>query len=81
MLKSNPAKNIKALAGVLSDTVDFVARPRGIIVTAAGAIVFVNDDDTTTTFPSGGLVAGIVHPISPKRINATNTTATIYGVY
>lgn len=75
----NPAKNIKALSP--SDSSDFSPRPRGIIV-GTGNIVFVNDDDTTTTITNGQIATGVVLPLSPKRINATNTTATVlYGVY
>lgn len=75
-----PGRNIKALT--VSDTVDFAERPRGIIIGDTGDVVFVNDDNSTTTVSNGEIGLGIVHPISPKRINATNTTATkFYGVY
>lgn len=78
MIKTVPAKTLKALS--TSNTVDFVDRPRGIIVTA-GTIAFVNDDSSVTNIADGVLATGIVHPLCPKRINATGTTATIYGVY
>lgn len=79
-IAQSPAKNIKALTP--SDTVDFSPRPRGIIIGVAGDIVFVNDDNTTTTVSDGELTSTIILPLSPKRINATNTTATkLYGVY
>ncbi len=75
----HPAQTIKALTP--SDTVNFIPAPRGIVV-GAGVIVFVNEDDTTTTVADGVLAVGVVLPISPKRINATSTTATVlYGVY
>lgn len=79
-IQSNPGVNIKALTP--SDTVNFSPRPRGIIIGTAGDVVFVNDDDTTTTVLSSEIATGVVLPISPKRINLTNTTATkFYGVY
>ncbi len=46
---------------------------------AAGTIAGILAGDTTNTtidIPSGALVAGIVHPIAFKRINASGTTAT-----
>lgn len=76
---TSPAKSIVELT--TSDTVNFTARPRGIIVKTDGVIVLVNEDNTTLTIPAGVLLTGVVHPISPKRINATATTAVLYGVY
>ncbi len=73
-----PGRTIKALTP--HDSTNFTDPPRGIIVTS-GVVVIVNDDDSTTTLTDGILATGIVHPIAPKRINSTNTTATIYGVY
>ena len=74
-----PATSIKALAK--SDTVNFNPQPRGLIV-GTGDIVIVNEDDSTTTLVDGVLAVGIVHPISPKRINSTDTAATVlFGVY
>ena len=82
MRRSTPvysASNIKALTK--SDTDNFDPRPRGIIV-GTGVLVLVNDDDTTTTIATGVLAVGVVHNLSPKRINSTSTTATVmYGVY
>jgi hypothetical protein len=77
---SSPACNIKALSK--SDSVNFDPRPRGIIIAVAGDVVFVNEDDSTTTVSSGELATGVVLPLSPKRINSTGSGAgTIYGVY
>jgi hypothetical protein len=77
-ISSFPGRNVVQLT--TSNSVNFAEQPRGIIVTA-GAIVFVNEDDTTTSIADGVLATGVVIPIAPKRINATGTTATIYGVY
>ena len=73
---SAPGKTIVALTP--SDDTDFAERPRGIIV-GSGVIVIVNEDDTTTQLADGVLDAGVVHPISPKRINATKTTSIVTG--
>ena len=78
VINSAPGKSIEALT--TSDSVNFLPRPRGIVV-GSGVIVIVNDDDTTETLADGVLANGVVLPISPKRINATGTTATVYGVY
>lgn len=78
-IDESSAKNIVQLSP--SNTVDFANRPRGIIVKTDGAVAFVNDDDSVTVVPGGILAVGIVYPLAPKRINATSTTAVLYGVY
>lgn len=78
-IDESSAKSIVQLSH--SDTVDFTVRPRGIIVKTDGIIVFVNDDDTTTTIPANVLAVGMLYALSPKRINATTSTAVVYGVY
>ena len=78
LLKSNPARSIKLLTA--SDTIAFADRPRGIIV-GSGTVVLVDDAGATTSLADGVLASGVVHPISPMRINTTGTTAIIYGVY
>lgn len=78
-IDESSAKNIVQLTP--SDTVDFANRPRGIIVKTNGAIAFVNDNDSVTIVPSGILAVGMLYALAPKRINATSTTAVIYGVY
>lgn len=45
-----------------------------IFVGGAGNLVAVFEDDSTATFV--GLAAGTVLPVSVKRVNSTNTTAT-----
>lgn len=66
-----------------SDTVDLNPRPYGLLIAAQDDIAFVNDDDTVTTISSGELSTGLIHPLSPKRIDATNSGASlkIYGVF
>lgn len=58
-----------------SDTVDFF---RGICdavyVGGAGVVVAIQEDGTAVSFTA---VAGQVIPIAAKRINSTNTTATL----
>ena len=56
-----------------SDDDDLPFRPRAILVGTAGDVKMSDEDDTVTTVPS--LVAGILHPFSPKRIYSTGTTA------
>lgn len=46
----------------------------GIYVGGAGNIVAVFQDDSVQTFT--GALAGTILPISVKRVNSTNTTAT-----
>ena len=77
-ISMNPGKSMKLLS--TSNSTNFSPRPRGIVVTT-GTLVIVNEDDTTTALVDGVLATGVVHPISPKRINTTGTTATIYGIY
>lgn len=75
----SPASNIKEITP--SDT-ENIEEIRGIIIASAGDIVFVNaKDNATQTILDGELAKGMVHPICPKRINATGTTAKIYMVY
>lgn len=78
-VSSNPGKHIESYTP--HDSNNFDPRPRALMV-GAGSLVIVNEDDTTTTIAAGVLATGVFHPISPKRINATGTTATqIYGIY
>lgn len=77
----------KAVAVVTSDTVDFVVQGTGrklcdgLYVGGAGIVVAVFEDGTTVNFTA---VAGQILPIAIKRVNTTNTTATLmtalYGI-
>ena len=82
-LQAAPGQSIVALTK--HDTTDFAPRPRGILLALSGSgnVVFINDDDTLTTIPDTELALGVVLPMSPKRINATDSTfnGVIYGIY
>ena len=56
-----------------SDTVNILDVPRSIQVNVAGNVALVGADDVVVTF---AVQAGVSLPYQPKRINATNTTAT-----
>lgn len=56
-----------------SNTVNFTEVPRGIMCNVAGDVVLVGFDDVAVTMT---LVAGLLYPFQPKRINSTSTTAT-----
>ena len=58
-----------------SDTVSLPAGCRGIYVGGAGNVAAVGDDNVAVTFT--GLPIGTFMPIGAKRVNATNTTATL----
>ena len=62
-----------------SDTVNFTDVQQqemvGLYVGGAGNAVIVMGDDTTITL--SGLLAGTIYPMRCKRINSTNTTATL----
>lgn len=74
----------KAVAITPSDSVNFVSSGKGasgdamlsdaIWVGGAGIVVAVLQDGTTVNFTC---VAGTVLPIAAKRVNSTNTTATL----
>lgn len=49
-------------------------RFRGIMLGVAGNVAIKDENDNTVVI--AGLAAGIIHPISSKRIMATGTTAT-----
>lgn len=62
-----------------SDTVDLVFpsgtnRTRGILVGVSGDLNVIMADGTTALLKA--VTAGVVHPLSVKRIKATSTTAT-----
>lgn len=56
-----------------SDSVDFQERPDAIYVGAAGNVSIVNGDGSVATFIAPPV--GTVLPVSPRRVNATLTTA------
>jgi hypothetical protein len=72
----------KAVAITTSDTVNIPGPNSGasgqltdaVYVGGAGIVVAVFQDDTTVNFTA---VAGEIIPIRIKRVNSTNTTATL----
>jgi hypothetical protein len=74
--------NKSGVAVVPSDTVDFTSYPRSVIVTVAGtvsALPLKNADASFVNF--GSLAIGTVIPFRVRRINATNTSATLVAMY
>jgi hypothetical protein len=58
---------------IFSDTVDLpYGPPDSLYVGAAGNVAAVQQDGTVVTFLA--VPAGTTLPITPKRVNATNTT-------
>ncbi len=62
-----------------SDTADLVFpsgtnRTRGVLVGVSGNLNVIMADGTTALLKA--VTAGVVHPLSVKRIKATSTTAT-----
>lgn len=57
------------------DSTNFTELPKAIYVGGTGDIVAVGSDDATATFKA--IPVGTILPIRPKRINSTNTTATL----
>lgn len=54
---------------------------RALLISVVGAVKLTTRGGTTVTIPSGGLAAGVLHPIRVQRVWSTGTTATgIFGV-
>lgn len=68
-----PARNW--LAVTPSDSTNLKAGCRGLWVGGAGNVAVVGDDDVAVTLT--GVAAGTCIPVGPKRVNSTNTTATL----
>ena len=68
-----PATHWRAVT--TSETVNLPGGCRGIYVGGAGNVVAIGDDNTAQTFTA--VPVGTFMPIGPKRINLTNTTATL----
>jgi hypothetical protein len=66
---------------VASDTVDFAAYPKNIMLLTAGTISVLPLKNIDGVFvATGSLLAGSVLPFRARRINATGTTATFVGL-
>lgn len=57
-----------------SDTTNLPSGCRGLWIGGAGNVALVGEDGVVVTF--SGIAAATVLPLGPKRVNATNTTAT-----
>jgi hypothetical protein len=74
--------NKSSVAVTPSDTVDFASYPRSVVVAVAGtvsALPLKNADASFVAF--GSLAIGTVLPFRVRRINATNTSATLVAMY
>ena len=60
-----------------SDTVDLAVPCRSLYIVTSGNLALVGSDDNVEVFP---VVAGQMLACSPKRINATSSTATAIAV-
>lgn len=80
--KINPAT--KAMAVTPDDSNDFLDSSksvlcRGVSLTVGGNVSWLDENGVSRT--AAALAAGLIHPISTKRILATGTTATGITVY
>lgn len=67
-----------SVAVVKSDTVDFAAYPKGLVVTAAGDLVVLPlgaADDGAHLITFSAIFAGFIVPFRVRRVMATGTTA------
>lgn len=75
LFMADPTFYNKAVTITPSDTADIAEGPTAAIyIGGAGVVVAVFPNDTTATFTC---VAGQVLPVRAKRVNNTNTTATL----
>jgi hypothetical protein len=58
-----------------SNSVNMAAGCRGVYVGGAGNLALVGEDNTVCTFIA--VPVGTFMPCGPKRVNVTNTTATL----
>lgn len=76
MYRSDPTPDFRSIIPSDSDDLQFL--PVAIYVGSAGTVALVRRDNTVVNVH---LIEGY-HPIRPKRINATGTTAThLMGLY
>jgi hypothetical protein len=67
--------------GIKSNTENLPKNSRGISFSAAGTLKVMMADGAVKTIPENSLSAGIIHPISVKRIYSTGTSVTDLVVY
>lgn len=70
----SPARYHAAI--VPSDTTDLPVRPRVIYCVAGGTVALRDGNGVDLSYT---LYAGDILPLSPVRVLATGTTATVYG--
>jgi len=63
---------------VPSDTVDLAVVPRALYVDVTGTMAVVDIDGVVMSMAAAAVG---YHPLRPRRVNATNTTAVVYGLY
>jgi hypothetical protein len=74
MSLANPPRSYRnAAAATPSDTTDLPSVSRALLARVAGDISVITIDGTTIALP---VQAGVIFPISAKRVRATGTTAT-----
>lgn len=65
-----------------SDTADLPEVPSALWVSAAGTLALVADNDRSTSGTSlGSLAVGTIVPVRASRVLATDTTATVIGLF
>ena len=57
-----------------SDSADLSFIPRGIYVGGSGHLAILDREGESIVFSN--LAAGVIHPLAPKRVLSTGTTAT-----
>jgi len=74
---STPATDIALLTG--DDANDLARVPRALLITTTGTLKVMTLDGTTIVIPS--IAAPFVLSLRITRLFATNTTATVYGLF
>lgn len=76
MSSNAPAQNSRQFVAVTkSDSTNLPGAPIGFYIGGAGDVALVGSDDVAVTFSA--VPAGTILPCGAKRVNSTNTTATL----
>ena len=59
-----------------NDSADLSEVTRAISFATAGTLRVTMQDGTTINYLSGGLAAGVMHPVGVERVHSTGTTVT-----
>jgi hypothetical protein len=74
---SDPAKNFRTI--VPDDANDIGFEVKGLIFGTTGNVTLIGEDGQSAAI---GVLAGVVYPFSPNRINSTaHTAGTVVGLY